>query len=394
MPGPALIATQLTDRSTRFKTLTVGGVDVPVGPVTGSTVFVDVATLELVEAGPGSVSSLKFTIADAAAAMRVTDGAEVQFYDVERGGSLFVGWVQSWKYTPWATTGRWIEVQCIGAEALLDWAIVPAMTITAGTDALTAVQAVVAASLTRGPLRAFGSGAASTQANPVGPGGAFGATLDLDVTTTDGTLREALRQVLASLHYSGGGQGPLTATFTVDTYFGLRVWPDADKPSDWTELTVVDTVAGSIASSELKHETDATGITRAVYITGGNAAGTGLVSAGTGKIGQTAQLSDDTILTTAARDAVGAAYLASFAIGVRGELVIGKHTPVLTVHPGSSVTITDAAASLTVQPFVISQITKRFYATPARTEYWQVAYGGLPPSMARLIRRHTRVVRA
>lgn len=406
MAVAGVLVTQLNSAAVRTKLLTVGGVDVIKQPGNTTNPYgVPLDSIEVEEAGPGGVSSMRFVINDPAISVIVQDGMDIRFHDITNDVPIFSGWVQSWRYLPaFGQQGRRIEVTAIGGEAVLDWAFVASLTIPAGTDFRAAVQSAVANAEGIRDLRPFANPAItagpSTQAMPIANlylgGGDAQGSISSAVVLNGVSLREAIRQIGAvSTYQSWYYGGPAADIYaTVDAYKGLRVWRKSstiNDPGDYTTLTIDDTPSGSIRAEGLNHEVDAAGIVRAVYITGGNALGTGLVTDGTGKPGPVASFSDSTILTADALAQAGQNFLAQYAVGSRGSFNLIDHTPTVTVHAGGAVTITDARAGLAAQSFYIMSIRKTFNAV---RQTWSISYGGLPPSAMRLTRRLTRAVRA
>jgi hypothetical protein len=388
----AVLAAALTNHAPRSKLLTIGGVDVVFQPgSTGNGYGVPIETVEVIESGPGGVSSMAAVTSDPAIALLLTDGQDVRFHDLVNDVPIFTGWLQGWGYVPdFGQQGRKVAFRAVGPEILLDWALVPpSLTIAAGTDLVTAIQMAVAASVGAGPLRAYAlPGSLSTQAGPI-------QTLNVstqvvtDTLVLTGTLREVLRQITS--YSTGGGHGFTYGglNLTVDMTYGLRVWTPfgTGRPADWSNLSINDAPAGPIVAEGLSHDVDAMGIVRGVYITGGNAAGSGLVTDGSGKLGPIAQLTDSTILTSSARDVAGQAYLNGFATGERGSFALTDFAPDLTVHAGVSVSVGDARIAPASGSYPIAQIKKTFQ--PVR-QTWEISYGGLPPSLTRALRRLTR----
>lgn len=395
MPLAAPIALLLTTATARSKALWVGGVDMTKDSATG--VGVPLESVEVEEVGLLGTSSMTFHIdvpvSGVPPSVKIADGMDVRFWDLTNDVPIFVGWVQQWTTIPdFGTVGYTLEVTAIGPEALLDWSYCPAITFAAGTIIQDAVLAAVGQAYGTGPLRALG-GTSSTQNTPVGggPAGVSGASLDAALTTTAGTLRETLRQICkAPMHNVGGGGGVVTMGFLVDMYYGLRISQDVGNgigPNDWTTLTIDDTT-GAPFTEALKHDTDAAGIVHAVFVTGGNAAGTGIVSDGSGKIGSVAQLSDSSITTADAKQAAGLAYLAQFSIGTRGSFMLQDWTPTLTVHAGGQLILFNEPRLPSVGgSYVIASIRKTFQAT---RQNWTISYGGLQPSAMGTTRRLTR----
>lgn len=361
-----------------------GGPNVLKSGVVGSF-GVERGTVEVIEAGPGGVSSMTFDIDDPAIAVTVSDGMDIRFWDITNGIPVFTGWVQSWSYVPdFGNQGRIIRVRCIGAEALLDWAILLSnITVNVGDDPAALAQSLVAASTATGPLRAFSSVSpgGSSQATPIASNAFFGACQAGLVISAGVTLRQAL-DTLAGTLLPGS---PFPVRVTVDAYYGLRMY--VNTTLDWTTLTINDAIAGPILSEGLGHEVDASGIVRGVYVVGGNAAGTGFVSDGTGLPGPVAVLSNPNILTAAAMTAAGTTYLLSFALGNRGTFRLEDHAASTTVHAGGVVVITDARVGVAAAQYPIGSIRKTFNAV---RQTWEVSYGGMAPSAMRSVRRLTR----
>jgi hypothetical protein len=387
------VAAALTDHSSRAYGLYIDGLDVIKQPGGGYGVAIE--TMSVDEVGPGGTSSMSFIIDDPAKAIQITDGMAVRLADLAHDVPLFLGWIQNWSLSPdFGGQGRRIQVTAVGVEALLDWCVLSYDVLVTGSTAYTltvdAVQRLVAAAVVTGPLRVLSDYNVSSQAFPSGPPYSLAAVLVSDHLIPAGTtLREAIRICLDDACAFLAGTG-LTGGCTVDFYGGLRTFMLNDPgrlPSDYTMLAISDTVGGAITAAGLEHTIDAGAITRGVYVIGGNAAGSGLVSDGTGKIGPVAVISDNTILTSAARDAAGGAYLAGFGASVRGRFDLADFTPATTIHAGTIVTLVDSQAGLGTDVRVIGEIVKTF--TGLR-QSWTVNYGGLSPSAMRSVRRLTR----
>lgn len=406
MPAAAVVGAALTDGSAKAKSLWIAGLDVlrqPGGP-TGSLYGVKESTIELVERFPGMVSSLSFQITDPMARVAVAKGDTILYFDHASGLPLFRGWVDTWSPAPLSGgQGRAIDVEAIGVEAVLDWAILANdVTIAAGGALREAIQALVAQSVGTGPLRAFGldGGTNSSIAQPIGENtsAAFAGGLSTALTLTAGTsLREALRQV-ARLYFTASAG--LRFAFTVDYFYGLRA--EAFSPISpqvvWNDRASfsVSTGAGSRPSG-LRYRTDGQ-VYRAVYVKGANAAGSGLVSRGDGAIGPIAFLSDNASDTAERLNDIGRTYLAQSADEVRGEVKAAELDP-STVNslaawfrPGCQLTLTDASVGASGAAYQATELRKRFYANGR--EDWTIAFGGIPPSAAQLIRRLTSSARA
>lgn len=378
----------------------------------GNRYGVPLDTISVVENGPGGVSSMTFTIEDPLSEITVSIGDPILYVDNGSGVIEFRGWVQHFTATVFGLGRAW-EVEGQGTEAILDWITVPAMTFAAGTPVPTAVQQALAAGISPGGFALNTGWTNNTQGTMALPMGDLSAAtlgntyafLDTALTTTTDTLREVIRQIITAASVSNnltGSTEPLTSqvNWTVDYYFGLRMWVGGSvstaHPGDYSTLVIKDDLSGAnIQAANLQHETDGGGVIRGVYVIGGNANGTGPIMDGTGLPGPIATLEDSTILTSAARDLAGAAYLVDKAQAIRGSFDRQTFTDTSTlsahIQAGSLVSITDAQVSLTSQLFVIGSITKTYHGGGLET--WSVTYGGLPPSLPRALRRLTRAVR-
>ena len=367
MPGLAVLGT-IADTSARAHVLHMNGDDLDVTGQNGASYMVPIESIEVEEQGPGGISSMSFSIRDPDRLITPVAMADVEFWDQVADLPIFRGFVQSWSMR--GIVERWIDIQCIGCEVLLDWMIMERdLTFAALSKTAAGIQGCVANATGMGvALRAFSSSTnQGTQARPLGD---LGLVVSINegilanaVTVTAGmSLREAIRQLTDETIDSGAASkvsGDVVPKVTVDFWLGLRAWND--KPTDYDDLTVVDTVGAGIAATILDYDTDAAGVVRGVYVTGGNAAGTGLVTDGSGKPGPIATLDDSTILTTAKRDSVAIAYLSEHGVATRGSLTLERFTASANIRAGSRVVITNTQAGLSATPFVIASITKRFF---------------------------------
>lgn len=392
--GPVLAAALALGLPTRNRALYIGGQDVLFTGTPGSAIGVPIESCHVTEAGPSAISSMTFSVDDPALAMSISEGQFIRFMDLANDAPLFAGYIQSYTVRPaFGEQGRTLDVQASGVEILLDWATI-GNTITHLAATISdvgfytipvVIQEFIGNSAMAGMLRPFISAGQSSQAAPIAnstllPTG-FNAE---DVTITAGTtLRSALMTMLATI-----GQSDVRAPVpyvTVDYTFGLRVWKVGSQPTDYTDLTIVDTGVGAIVAEDLQYTVDASAVVRAVWVTG-NAGVRVYVTDGSGIPGTV-----DSITTTASTvpsiAGVGVQYLAAHASGVRGSYERQDHTPVATVHPGSHTIITDARVGLAAQDFLIAQIDKDFHAT---RDDWTVSFGNPPASAATLIRHLTR----
>lgn len=407
----AVIATQLTDHAVRYKYLKIGGTDV-LNKYSGSAYGYSVRreTIDLTEEGPGGVSSLHFTIADPLVQVTLVDGQDVEFWDITRNRPLFLGFIQTFEINPTAV-GREIAVTCIGIECLLDWLIVPNLTILAGTRLSAAIQSAYYNSSGMGwPLRAFtqpyGSEDYGHQDTPIAA--ITDGSLQYDVVFEGQSLRQACTDlIVASDTWVTGAAGGYV---TIDFYSGLRLMngnaagvegiltmsPQADMDS----MSIFDGAAASypyLTSDNVKFRLDSGGVVRGVYVKGANAAGSGLVSDGTGIPGPIQYISDDTSTTAAIRNAIALDYLGGFSQATRATEAFSPiptaNLDAFNYRPGSYVfKHVDSQVMGATTIFSLFRIHKRFDAYDM--EHWTVDYGGNAPSALKQTRRLTRSTRS
>jgi hypothetical protein len=410
----AVLAVAIADLTAPAKSLRMDGVDLLPTVSKTSQFTVPIETISLTEEGPGGVSSLDFTIADPLAEFTMQEMAVVTFWDHTDNRPLFQGWMESFGVDPWAAQGRNITVHCVGVESLLDWMLVPSLTIPVNTPVHTAYQACVANATGVGwPIRAVAydssgfRGETSTQQYPIGY---YPNILAQDVVLAGTSLREALNQVTiaASSPSSGVYFAPpgdaQSASATIDFTSGLRVTPtyltfnilNVAQPSDYSTLTIQDTTAGTYASTGLNFAVDTGGVIREVYVTGASPAASGLFTDGSGITGPVAQLNDSTITTLLGANLAASDYLFQFATSVRGSFTLDP-TPVGFIasgnyRAGAAVTIkADSQVVLADLTFIIAAIHKSWQPG---AESWAVDFGGFRPSAMKQIRRLTRGIRS
>jgi hypothetical protein len=401
MATAALIATQLTDRSSRAWTLQVGMQPDILGGTSAAAYRVPIETIRVNEQESGGVSSMSFDIVDPTLAYTPTEMDFVQLWDVTNARPQFAGYLQGWTVKPEGPNGRRWMCRCVGVEAVLDWMVTRANSYASGSNVREAVQSIIGSAYGVGVALDFTSddgngGYAGTQSQPVASFTAIGSACLLTETVAieEGeTVREALRKVLDVSVIDNHFYSTIDAArgvATVDFYLGARVRIADAFPVDYADLTIAE--SGTTAMV-LEHETDALGAVRQVFVSGGNAAGSGVVSAGTGVPGPIAGVSNADSLTASAKEITGTAYLSRQASATRGRLAVSTlGIPSTNVRAGGEVVLTSTPLALTAQRFVISAISKTFL--PGGRQTWDVDYGGLPPSAIRVIRRLTRTVRS
>lgn len=372
------------------------------GGVAGSAFGSPIGSIVHTEVGPPGISALTWSLDDPAKVISPQRGMRVQLYDHVNDRPLFYGWLQRWKATPWGLGRQW-AMTAQGAEVLLDWAIVPSVSWAAGeaiADVIARAAAVAHWPPTVSVRWASGFLTGSSQSLPVSSFAyAFGSqtvTMAVAGSLTAQTLRATITGLFAASHVSGFDEwagvavnGPFVGVATIDPYLGLRCYGKTEVPTDYADLTVTDTSAGTLVAMGLEHEAEASGIPSGVFVNGGAAAGTGPVMAGDGIPGPMRVISDSSILTDTARKAAANAMLTDQGnLPERGSLTISDHQLTDNVHPGSHLVLTDAETGAT-GTYVISQLVRTFTAT---RQTWQVSYGSLPPSLPRVIRYLTRGV--
>lgn len=381
--------------------LYVNGLDVLLAPGSGGNrIGVPLESIELEEAGPGQVSSLKFAIEDPLGTVGLPADGIVSFVDLASGVPLFLGFLDRYGPAP-EGIGRVISVSAVGIEALLDWIYVPDVISVPLTsvdgDVGAIVQQIVASGIGVGfPLRArvniaAGVGAASSIA-----AGISGRESDGDVyaagTVGPGTLRQCLDNLAALVAIAAiGGWRPAPPRVTIDYYGSLRWMGYATTGaavSDWATLTV-DSGTNTRRPANLEHGLELARF-RQVYVKGGNAAGTGLYS-DTGAPGPTATISDNKSTTEDYRNAISRAYLAINGAEAAGSFDLEHNTAQAAgteYHAGGPLSLTDAQTGAT-GTYPIASIAKRWDAG-GLLEVWHVEYGTTIRSAAALIRRLTR----
>lgn len=361
-------------------------------------------SIQVTEAGPGGTSSMQFVVDDPAGVLDVSDGAPVVYWNHFRNTPAFVGYVDTATETVLGTGGsKQITVRATGNDARLDWASLPAdVTFAAGVTATVAIQSCAAQAVGLGPVDVAVSGGLADRGAPIAATWSVG-TLPVALTIRGGTsMREAIRQICGQAWPSVKAAEPnfIEHAATLDWWNGLRVMARLSTSAmagDYTEWTV-DSRAGGILGnpvSNLEVTRNASSV-RAVYIRGGNATGSGIVSDGTNRPGAVALLEDSTITTVAGRDAAGAAYLAQYAGQITGQFDYEDRPWTATVgnqiRAGSRVQIYDDALAPFATDGILStvmQIDKSYtdsIGASGPLETWRVSFGALPASLATFLR--------
>lgn len=383
----------------RSRALYLDGTDVLLAPGSGGNrVGVPIDTCEVIEQGPGGVSSMRFDIEDPEGLVMLQEGQEIRFHDIVNDRPIFLGWLQSWDERPFGLGRVWI-VTAVGVEAVLDWIIVTSYTIPGSQSSSRTIWGLLAAATSVGvPLRVVAKaggavndadGDADAGVGTLFPGGSAINQPGTPLTVAGVTLREAIRQALdAAIDSDLTPITPADGVFTVDFYGQLRLWRRTSTPADYDTLTVTDTGASSIVAENISHTVDPGGIVRGVYIVGGAAAGTGVVMDGTGIPGPIATFSDANVLDADGLFVAGTNYLQAHGAITRGSFDLFDRDITDNIRAGSLLVLDDDMLDLH-GTYQIGQMQRRF--TGKRTD-WSFTYGGLPPSATTLMRRLTRSV--
>lgn len=397
MTAGALLATQWNDPTlVRRRLLAIGGLDVNLRPrATGNGYGVPLETVKLTSVADAGSSTLTASIEDPLELITVDEGAEVRFHDIANDRPLFRGWLDHWGYRPRAGgLGRWIDVDAVGGEATLDWAkLTAAVTLPAGMDFRAAVQSVIAQSSGLGDVRAIASSALVASTAQQAPIAALSTNVALTTLTTavalaaGTTVREAIRKLgEAMIQDTAGGHGSSfgPVRVTVDEWGGVRVGRGA---VDWSGPTF--TPGSTVVPPEnLNLEFDATGVVRAVYVTGATPAVSGWVTDGTGKPGATVYVNDPNVDTIDKRDNLGLQTIADRATSGRGSLTVTDWTPTpISTRAGGFLGITGGVYA---GAYRMVTIDRTFLASGRET--WRINFGAARPSIATELRRLTRAV--
>lgn len=358
--------------------LWIDGLDVIARPE--ASYGVDPRSVTVVEAGPGDVSSMTYTIRDTTSQVTVSPGQVVQFMDYGFNVPLFVGFVESYSVTVLGV-GREIDVTCVGIEAALDWMYVPALTIAAGVDILAAFQSICAQAYGCGiPIRWAGTNAGgSSIAVPMFTGASGG--LAGAVAITAGTLRQALDQYgKAWATEFGADTGDfLTWLTTVDFWLGLRLYQDVTAVADMLTITV--TTGADPRPEGTVYRVGAAASRQAIASGSGSVT---QVSDGSGIPGPFLTTDANNATSVGRRQALGLGALASQSEDFSGTTSITMTRTLLAAkgvgnssgqrRAGAQFVLTEAAVGASALTTRAHRITKTY--RPSREETWVIEYGG------------------
>lgn len=387
MAGAAIIAAALAGGTSPFRMLWVGGLDVwnQPGATKGQAYGVDVDSVTVREAAAGQVSDMTFAIDDPAkTCILPADGDLVRFHDASYDRPHFLGVVARFAVET-AGLGRRITVWADGIESILDRSIVVSLTIASGTALHTAYQSVLANAVGIGwPWN--GLGTSTVWPEPDGiltSGNAIGSDVDVSGLT--------IRQAFAALEASRSDAQTWPVTVSM---YGRIVYP----PLGGANLDASD--AGGPYASDPVWVRDFTESATDVYIRGGNAAGTGLVSRGpVGGLGRVVVVSEPRSTSTNYLGWYGRVALAEAVVEDGGsyriddqwglwDSVAGKERRARLAKGG----LVDAALGASFTNTNVDGITKRY--SPTGTESWTVEHSGSATSVLQRLRKtQSRIMR-
>jgi hypothetical protein len=360
MPTTAAAATLLQTPAAHPFGLFVNGMDV-IRPHGTDLSGVPIESIRITEGGDNASGSLQFLFEDPLKAYSLPTAAEVIFWDFTADVPLFAGFLVGRELVPsFGQTARSVRVSCTDYSPLLDAQLLPEGALPAGISDLTMLQAILSSH--GGRLKGDPTTIANTNASM--PALSFiGLTLRQaieKVADAAGTNRVYWVDSLSRLNYTSASS--LVAPYVI-----------SDAPS-----------GAQRAANDLTLSYEDV-ITNAVYVRGGNTAGSGWVldTDSIRDVGQKfeAYLDQPDSDTAAKRNLYGAAYLGR----VKSAVVRGSFgTDTNGWRPGQIVTITNAALGLTSATYqVVSVETEMLSGTGYR--YSQIAFGALPKSLARLL---------
>lgn len=387
--------------------LFMNGLDVIKEPVASPRYGVPTDSIEVVEAGSGAVSSLRFTIDDPSLLITIFGDEQVVLWDFTRDAPMFGGYVDTFTITvDFGQQGRSYEIECSGYETLLDTVAMGNLVINFATAADTALfgnviqeTAFIQLVAAQTPLVHGTNGTeVPTQPLPVQTRYSlmpFPATVDFSGMSLRAAWAAYLGQCQSwngadlSGYFGGSSGSPDTPPnrindywLTVDFYGGLRfaAYAPADTGSpasnwwtDYSTLTLTDTPTGTPAEGlDYSEDHSPSAIVNGVYVKGGNAAGSGFVGSGQTPRRETL-VSDTGILTSQGKLGRGTQIISSkSAAAGRGTFSLTSYTPVATIHPGSPLSITDARLTSQLTHGIITEIRKTLNS--GLTQNWTITY--------------------
>ena len=401
MPSQAIIAAALTDHSAHSYSLWVDGLDMlyQPGQVKGSAYGAEIDSIQLSQGGPSANGTMSFILRDPSGNLQLQGAESVLFWDHVRDVPMFAGTVATLtEAIPDGIVHRF-QVQCTDLNAVLDRILIPAMTLSDGSAQLQ-IQSI----MQHVPLRAFQS--LSTDAAAVALGGsqakpmAYGNTqvstaLTGQVITDGTTARAAVQQIIDYWQAQVGYVLPGTLQVFVDQYGGLRLYDSfyAVVPSDYRQTTVrvasgVVTEPASVRPDNLQVTNDWLQAVTAVYVIGGNPAGTGWVAgvnasgyANPRALRKEARYSQPKSLDAVALQRYGLAYLTAYGAQARASFTMSARAP-FTILPGDYIFIS-APIWMQIQGYV--QLVEQSFSGGGNLRAYRVEFGSLAASLARVM---------
>lgn len=399
--------------------------------VAGFDIILNVAyeSVDIVEAGPGAVSSMSFEIDDPTSSIDIPDGAEIRMWDYVRDLPMFLGFLEHPEIRLWPAVGRTITVSAYGIESLLDSCIAGPLAylntgpFIHGNDQISSAFRIsdliqVLAGFTG--LRAGAEGppinpyVASSLLNPVSGTGPSSGTGYADLIAAGVAVPDltglSVRAGLDAFTAATEAQitGPVYPPvypgvfLSVDFWGGIRYFNFGSGdttwlPSDYATLTIDDSAGGAVAASDITWSEDHSpgAIVNAVYVKGAAAASTGWVVGDT-RTGRHEALATTTGTTPEAMLAAAFPLIGSMGSPVgRGTLRLEDYTPT-NVHPGSQMVITEPRLGWSSKVMLVTSIAKRIVPGSVAQD-WTVSFmdAGLTPargpeSAMRWVRKVTR----
>lgn len=408
MPLAPAIAAALTTAGAHRWTLFLAGEDVTKLP--GTLGFgVSPESIEVVEAGPGRVSSMTFLVDDPQKQINVAELAEVLFVDTAAAaadGREFFGYVaEATKRSAFGGQGRVWSVRALGAEVWLDWlrwydplGLTLSITL-GGATAPADIIRTYFAPLSGHPLRTIiQSGAGNgTLAAPISgtlDNGATGAAVMTPGSFTAGqTWREAIGAIQESATEAFPSTTPIVVYATVDYFLGLRMWRDQiggvlQQPDDYSTLVV--TTAAVPQPAGLSVTVDWAEQMHRVWVTGSAIGSSGLFDDGSGITrGPVGAISRPNATTQALARAQALAFLNAREPTQGGSFDLLDWEPSAGVHAGGLVTVTDASVDQSAVTYRITEIRKTW--NNSGRQNWEVTFGSPP---RRALQRVTDLIRS
>lgn len=392
MPGAAVVGAALNGGAIRPYGLFVGGLDVrPNVPLNYA--------ITVVEAGPGEVSSIGFTIEDTDGTIPIpAAGSEIRLQDLILDYPIFSGYLNTCQVEPYPAVGKLMTIDGTGLEALIDWAKLPATDL-GGSDISPPTLRFTLAWLAQQNPQVNLIAPEPPSAGPIDgdatwPIGILNSPAALKIWATGGPYVTPLGSLRGALVYAGRNSWSgsfLVVGFyadmvvTVDFYRRLRIFRRGHAPADYTDLTVNDVASGTYVASNLQWIVAPGEVVRSVYVQGAPGVAAWF-NDGTGIFGPQETISDPTATEVSRLTKTATDYLAAQAALVRGTLTLEGYVPTVgTIHPGSSLIITDANLGLAAASYQIFRITKTFRA--GGRQDWRIDFGNSRPTYVQRVQK-------